>query len=207
MIGPWIGREREAAGRALCLAAALTFGLAGLACEDAPMAVDGGSATGALYKPGGGGGKPGGGDGGGGATLEFLATMGGGATPDFVAAAQPVSGGLKRTLLRTSGPGVGGRIGANLAYKGREVLSAFYWYQWLDTQNGSNLNGSDAYHNIQLIGLRGVVPIGSKFGIGADAYLFLRDSNFELFEDQNQRVPQLRIYGTWDTALDGGGRR
>ena len=25
MIGPWIGREREAAGRALCLAAALTF--------------------------------------------------------------------------------------------------------------------------------------------------------------------------------------
>lgn len=105
------------------------------------------------------------------------------------------------------GPGVGGRIGANLAYKGREVLSAFYWYQWLDTQNGSNLNGSDAYHNIQLIGLRGMVPIGSKFGIGADAYLFLRDSNFELFENQSQRVPQLRIYGTWDTALDGGGRR
>ena len=105
------------------------------------------------------------------------------------------------------GPGVGGRIGANLAYKGREVLSAFYWYQWLDTQNGSNINGSDASHSVQLIGLRGVVPVSSKFGIGADAYLFLRDSNFEFFEDQSQRVPQLRIYATWDTWLDGAGRR
>ncbi|MCL7937250.1 MAG: DUF3943 domain-containing protein [marine benthic group bacterium] len=105
------------------------------------------------------------------------------------------------------GPGVGGRIGANLSHKGRQVLSAFYWYQWIDTQNGSNLNGSDAYHNVQLIGARGMVPIGSNFGIGADAYLFLRDSHFELFEDQSQRVPQLRIYGVWDTALVGGGRR
>jgi hypothetical protein len=105
------------------------------------------------------------------------------------------------------GPGVGGRISANLAYKGREVLSAFYWYQWLDTQNGSNLNGSQASHEIQLIGVRGMVPINRNFGIGADAYLFLRDSHFELFEDQSQRVPQLRIYGTWDTALVGGGRR
>ncbi|MEJ2483399.1 MAG: DUF3943 domain-containing protein [Gemmatimonadota bacterium] len=105
------------------------------------------------------------------------------------------------------GPGVGGRVSASVTRKGREVLSAFYWYQWVDTQNGSSLNGSDAYHDVQLIGARAMVPIGSKFGIGGDAYLFLRDSHFEFFEDQSQRVPQLRIYGIWDTALMGGGRR
>jgi hypothetical protein len=105
------------------------------------------------------------------------------------------------------GPGVGGRIQANLAHKGRQVFSAFYWYQWLDTQNGSNLNGSDAYHIVQLIGLRGMVPIGSKFGVGADAYLFLRDSHFELFDNTSQRVPQVRLYGTWDVAMSGGGRQ
>jgi len=104
------------------------------------------------------------------------------------------------------GPGVGGRIGAHLSRKGRQVLSAFYWYQWIDTQNGSSLNGSDAYHNVQIIGLRGMVPIGSKFGIGADAYLFLRDSHFEIFDDTSQRVPQVRLYGTWDVAMSGGGR-
>ena len=104
------------------------------------------------------------------------------------------------------GPGVGGRLSANLSRKGRQVLSAFYWYQWIDTQNGSNLNGSDAYHIVQLLGLRGILPIGSKFGIGADAYLFLRDSHFELFDNTHQRVPQLRLYGVWDVALSGGGR-
>lgn len=103
MIGTRMARKRGGGGRALCLVAALALGLTGLACQDAPTAVDGGSATDALYKPGGGGGKPGGG-GGGSATLEFLATMGSGAMPDFVAAAQPVSGGLKRTLLKASGP-------------------------------------------------------------------------------------------------------
>lgn len=99
MIGTRMARKRGGGGRALCLVAALALGLTGLACQDAPTAVDGGSATDALYK------RPGGGGGGGGSTtLEFLDTMGGGAMPDFVAAVQPVSGGLKRTLLKASGP-------------------------------------------------------------------------------------------------------
>lgn len=97
MIGTRMARKRGDGGRALCLVAAIALGLTGLACQDTPTAVDGGSATDALFK------KPGG-DTGGSTTLEFLATMSGGVMPDFVAAAQPVSGGLKRTLLKASGP-------------------------------------------------------------------------------------------------------
>jgi len=104
------------------------------------------------------------------------------------------------------GPGLGGRVNVNLARKGRQVFNAFYWLQWIDTQNGSNLNGTDAYHIVQLIGAQLDIPLTSKFGIGADAYLFLRNSYFELFDDTSQRVPQLRLYGIWDVALDGGGR-
>ena len=104
------------------------------------------------------------------------------------------------------GPGIGGRVGASLSRKGRPILSGFYWYQWIDTKNGSNFNGSNASHSVQLIGARANVPLFSNFGIGADAYLFLRDSRFELFDDTSQRVPQVRIYGTWDVALRGGGR-
>jgi hypothetical protein len=97
MIESRIGRRRGGAGRALCLAAALGFGLAGLACEDAPTATDGISQTDALYK------KPGG-QPGGSTTLEFLATLSGVSSPDFVAGSQPVSGGLRRTSLKASGP-------------------------------------------------------------------------------------------------------
>lgn len=95
-----IGRRRGGAGTALCLGATLAFGLAGVACHDVPTSTDGVTESDGLFKPG--GGKPGGDDGGS-ATLEFLATMSDGSTPVFVAAAQPVSGGLRRTSLKASG--------------------------------------------------------------------------------------------------------
>jgi hypothetical protein len=97
-----IGRRRAGAGPALCLGAALAFGLAGVACQEAPTGTDGGTETAGLFKPGGGGGKPGGD--GGSATLEFLSTMSDGSSPVFVADAQPVSGGLRKTSLKASGP-------------------------------------------------------------------------------------------------------
>ncbi|MCL7979799.1 MAG: hypothetical protein M8865_07835 [marine benthic group bacterium] len=106
MFAAGIGRDGGGAGRTLCLAAALTFGLAGLACDDAPTAADGTSVTDALYKPGKGGGKPGADDpppDETSPTLEFLASMSNGATPVFVGAAQPVSGGLKRNSLKATG--------------------------------------------------------------------------------------------------------
>ncbi|MGW8282992.1 MAG: hypothetical protein ACWGON_06800 [Gemmatimonadota bacterium] len=96
-------RFRRDTARAICLGGAIAFSLAGLACQDSPTAADDGSESVALFKPGGGaGGKPGGG--GSSATLDFLETMSNGAAPDYVAAEQPASGGIRRNSVKASGP-------------------------------------------------------------------------------------------------------
>lgn len=95
-------RFRRDTTRAICLGGAIAFGLAGLACQDSPTAAHDGSEAAALYKKGGGGGKPG--DGGGSATLDFLETMSNGATPDYVAAEQPATGGIRRKSVKAGGP-------------------------------------------------------------------------------------------------------
>jgi hypothetical protein len=100
MIRDRFGRDTA---RAICLGGAIAFGLVGLACQDAPTAAGDGSESVTLFKkPGGGGGKPGGG--GSSATLDFLETMSNGATPDFVAAEQPASGGIRRKNVKANGP-------------------------------------------------------------------------------------------------------
>ena len=55
--------------------------------------------------------------------------------------------------------------------------------------------------------MQGVVPITRGFGIGADFYVFTRDSRFEaeFLDDTYQRVPQLEVYGTWEVARFVGG--
>jgi hypothetical protein len=52
------------------------------------------------------------------------------------------------------------------------------------------------------VALRARVPISKTFGIGVDAYVYQRDSffTFDLFDDITQRVPQVRLYGTWDVT-------
>lgn len=100
------------------------------------------------------------------------------------------------------GPGIGGRVSASLLRKGRSLVSLFYWLQYLNTVNGSTVNGSDAYHIIQFAGVQGVLPLSRGFGIGADFYVFTRDSRFDadFLDDTYQRVPQLEVYGTWEVA-------
>jgi hypothetical protein len=104
------------------------------------------------------------------------------------------------------GPGLGGRASGLLFLNGRQIAALHYRMQWIHTLNGSVVNfedgsgSSDADHIIQTLALRGRVPISSTFGIGADAVFYVRDSffTFELFDDIQQRVPQVRLYGTWD---------
>lgn len=105
------------------------------------------------------------------------------------------------------GPGLGGRVSATLMRGGRSLVSLFYWLQYLNTTNGSTINGSDAYHIIQFAGVQGVLPLSRGFGIGADFYVFTRDSRFsaDFLDDTYQRVPQLEVYGTWEVARFVGG--
>jgi hypothetical protein len=48
--------------------------------------------------------------------------------------------------------------------------------------------------------------VRGNFGLGLDAFVFLRNSyyTFEDFEDITQRNPQIRIYGAWNTAYRRG---
>jgi hypothetical protein len=102
------------------------------------------------------------------------------------------------------GVGGGGRILAYL-FGARDFRYAAigYRYTFLNTLNGSVVNGSDAYHHIHMGWLQGRVPLGKTFSIGADWFVFLRDSrySFTLFENTTQRNPQVRVFATWRTGF------
>lgn len=96
---------------------------------------------------------------------------------------------------------------ATLAVSGHPILTALYRFAWISVSNGSVYNksgfGSDANHYLQGGGLRLFVPIRGGLGIGADGYVFLRDSHYELVNaaggidrrnDVTQRNPQARVY-------------
>jgi hypothetical protein len=105
------------------------------------------------------------------------------------------------------GPGLGAAAQANLLVSGRPLLSALYRFAWISVSNGSVYNvgtvGSDADHYLQGAGLRLVIPVKGRFGIGADGFVFLRNSYFSLRDSATgqyvaqhitQRNPQLRVY-------------
>jgi hypothetical protein len=105
------------------------------------------------------------------------------------------------------GPGLGTAASASLLLSGRPLLSALYRFDWVSVTNGSVYDkgqlGLDANHYIQAAGVRLVIPVKGSFGIGGDAYLFLRDSDFtvtdsvtgrEKIEHVRQRNPQARLY-------------
>ena len=105
------------------------------------------------------------------------------------------------------GPGLGSMARADLSLNGRPLLSALYRFAWISVTNGSVYTkgtlGLDANHYIQAAGLRLVIPIKGGFGVGSDAYVFLRDSDFQVVDSATgqettqhvqQRNPQVRIY-------------
>jgi hypothetical protein len=118
------------------------------------------------------------------------------------------------------GPGVGAGAEAILGRRGRPLLAFSYRYTWISVRNGSiwnpkepvalplpdglsgevGLEGSNANHQVHRVGLRLLIPLGDVWGIGADARLFYRDSNYEdpRLEDRTQRVPEVRVFLTWD---------
>jgi hypothetical protein len=110
------------------------------------------------------------------------------------------------------GSGGGPAIGVGLLWKGRDVLALRYRLTYLYTLNGSVQEGDEAWHWIHIAYAKAMFPIGRKFGIGADAGVFQRDSYYtceitvggEVFQCTNitQRNPQVRLYAKW---LVGGG--
>ena len=105
------------------------------------------------------------------------------------------------------GPGLGTTARADLVVSGHPVLSALYRFAWINVKNGSTFNygtfGGDADHYIQGGGLRLLIPIKGSVGVGGDAFLFLRNSDYtftdsatgrQVFQHISQRNPQVRVY-------------
>ena len=110
------------------------------------------------------------------------------------------------------GPGLGAAATAHLFMSGHPLLTALYRFAWIHVTNGSvyvsGTQGSDAEHYIQGGGLRLVVPISGRLGIGADAFVFLRNSDYAIIDSATgqtvaqhivQRNPQLRAYVSFAT--------
>jgi hypothetical protein len=106
------------------------------------------------------------------------------------------------------GLGAGARL-SFAALRGQDrIFEMNYRATYIHTLNGSVANGSDASHLVHMALLRGMVPLGSSWGVGADVNLFLRESwySLDLLKDKTQRAPQARIYASW-TAGDRNGSR
>jgi hypothetical protein len=134
--------------------------------------------------------------------IDLMATILGAVNSEYAAIADVPD--RERLREYDYGPGIGANASVTLSISKRPVLSIFYRYQHLRVRNGSvfnndRLGGSDANHDIQAGGVRLAVPLFKGIGLGADAYVFLRDSEYSFvgFNDIHQRNPQARVYLAW----------
>ncbi len=97
------------------------------------------------------------------------------------------------------GPGAAAALGAFFFHSGREVLMLRYRFNYIYTLNGSVEEGDNAWHYFQWLMARALIPIKGNFGIGVDAAVFLRNSEYTCdgCEDTEQRNPEVRLYGSW----------
>jgi hypothetical protein len=124
----------------------------------------------------------------------------GGVNSEFAILAD-VAGIRERLREYDFGTGLGARLGFQFLRDGYRWIDGSYRIQHLYTLNGSNFNGRDSNHIVQMLRLRAVFPLGYKrFGAGAEYELFLRDSSFESdqFGKIEQRVPRWQIFFTWN---------
>jgi len=94
--------------------------------------------------------------------------------------------------------GLDGRIEAE-AHLGRFVAGAKWRSSWMTSVNHNSLNGGNADHWLHQGRLSANFRIGQSLGLGGDFRIWLRDSSYSigLFEDVQETVPEIRIFGTW----------
>jgi hypothetical protein len=130
----------------------------------------------------------------------------GGVNSEFAILAD-VEGIRERLREYDFGTGLGGRVGFQFLRDGYRWIDGSYRIQHLYTLNGSNFNGRDSNHIVQMLRLRAVFPLGyRRFGAGAEYELFVRDSFFESeqFGKIEQRVPRWQIFFTWNPTRNVG---
>jgi Domain of unknown function (DUF3943) len=127
----------------------------------------------------------------------------GGVSSEFAFLAD-VEGLRERLREYDFGTGPGARVGFQFLRDGNRFVEAAYRVQYLHTLNGSNLNGGNAKHFIQMARLRALVPYyWHSFGLGAEGEWFVRDSYFasDMFSRIRERVPRWQFFVTWNPQL------
>jgi len=107
------------------------------------------------------------------------------------------------------GAGLGAGAEMVLVRQRRPLAALSYRYTMISVKNGSIYNpedgpeGSESTHHVHRLTLRLQVPVTRRLAIGADSWLFYRDSNYDSpeLEDKHQRNPEARLYLAWDLGL------
>ena len=138
-------------------------------------------------------------------TQLYLSYMIMGAVNSEYSFAAEIPGIRERLREYDFGTGSGARIGFSLLRDGHRWIETEYRAQYLNTLNGSNMNGEDAWHVIRDFRLSVLAPITESWGFGVDGEVFWRNSFFEFedFENVSVRSPQLRIFATWNPTRGG----
>lgn len=104
------------------------------------------------------------------------------------------------------GSGMGSWLGISYQVNQFRVFDLSYRVNWMRTLNGTNVGGQNTDHIIQQASLTIGWPITDSWAISVRSDVFKRNSYFEEedFDDVVQRVPELRIFGTWRAESRGG---
>ncbi len=90
------------------------------------------------------------------------------------------------------GSGAGLVLGGQLDHDGGRLLSLDYAVTWQHT-----LNGAAGSHLMSFVIAHANVPLFGAFGLGAEYWLFTRDSNYRDFPDVFRRHPEYSLFVNW----------
>jgi hypothetical protein len=135
--------------------------------------------------------------------VDLIATVIGAVNSDYAFLAEVEN--RERFREYDYGPGGGGALTASFGFSRRAMLDLYYRVEYLGVRNGSvystnDFDGSDADHVIQAASARLLVPFRPEVSVGADATVFLRNSDYSLptvADEVTQRNPQVRVYLAW----------
>ena len=91
------------------------------------------------------------------------------------------------------GPGVSARVAATFGRDGQSYLKVSHEQFWIHAISGNN---ADHFHS--LTRLRFNAPLRLNVGLGAEYLLILSDRTYQDYDDVSVRLPQARIFFTWD---------
>ncbi len=90
------------------------------------------------------------------------------------------------------GTGFALKAGVQLIVNGHEWVTAFYDGAWLHA-----LNGSEADHLLHVSGVELLVPVRGTASIGAEFFIFARNSYYDQFGSVHRRNPTFRTYASF----------